>query len=134
MARFALYDVVADERFLLNADQVGSTLKDVELGFDPRADFGVRSVLTYMVDPGSASGVTFKMSVSNLLADGSFEFKEIVPSSTLPSTYPFLRQEVIAPNTLKRVNTGIGVHKLRIQVSAGAAYFSDIVHLYQINT
>lgn len=133
MARYATYDVVADAKTLVNSP--GNSLHDFDLDFDQRVDFGIRSVLSYMIDPGSASGVTFKMSVANLLSDGSLEFVEIIPSTTLPSSSAFLRQEVIDANTFKKVNiSGLGVHKLRIQVSSGAAYFSDIVHLYMIAT
>ena len=130
MPNVANYDIVTDTTTLLSSG--GTTLHDFPMGFVQSVDFGVRSVLSYMVDPGSASGVTFKMSVSNLLANGSEEFKVIVLDTTLPSMPAFLRQEVFDANTLKRVNvTGLGVHKLRIQVTSGAANFSDIVHMYQ---
>ena len=72
------------------------------------------------------------MSVSNLLSNGTSEFKLVVPETTLPSQHSFLRQEVIDADTFAKVNvTGLGVHKLRIQVTSGAANFSDIVHMYQ---
>jgi len=130
MPNFATYDVVTDLPTLLSLG--GTTLKDFEFDFVQSADFGTRSVLSYMVDPGSASGVTFKMSVSNLLPNGSDEFKVVIAETTLPSMPPFVRQEVIDGNTFARVNiTGLGVHKLRIQVTSGAANFSDIVHMYQ---
>jgi hypothetical protein len=133
MPNFATYDVVADAAVFLSVG--GNTIHDLTLGFVPTVDFGIRSVLSYMVDPGSASGVTFKMSVSNLLSDGTQEFKLIVPETTLPSQHGFLRQEVIAAGTLAKVNvSGVGVHKLRIQVTSGAANFSDIVHMYQASS
>jgi hypothetical protein len=129
MPTFATYDVVSDAATFLPAP--GNPIKDITLGFASTVDFGIRSVLSYMVDPGSAAGVTFKMSISNLLANGTEQFKEIVPTTTLPSHHSFVRQEVIAADTFAKVNNGVGVHKLRIHVTAGAANFSDIVHLYQ---
>ena len=130
MPNFATYDVVADTATLLSVG--GNTIHDFTLDFVPTVAFGIRSVLSYMVDPGSASGVTFKMSVSNLLANGTQEFKLVVPETTLPSQHSFARQEVIDGGTFAKVNvTGLGVHKLRIQVTSGAANFSDIVHMYQ---
>ena len=130
MPNFATYDVVADAATYLSVG--GNTIHDFTLGFIPTVDFGIRSVLSYMVDPGSASGVTFKMSVSNLLSNGTQEFKPIVPETTLPALHSFVRQEVIAAGTFEKVNvSGLGVHKLRIQVTSGAANFSDIVHMYQ---
>lgn len=133
MANFAQYDVVTDVPLLLSAS--GTTIHDFELDFVQNVNFGIRSVLSYMVDPGSASGVTFDMSVTNLLDTGAVEFKPIVGATTLPSMPPFLRQEVIDADTFARVNsTGLGVHKLRIRVTSGAANFSDIVHMYQFST
>lgn len=130
MPNFATYDVVADAATLLSVG--GTTIHDYTLDFVSTAEFGVRSVLSYMVDPGSVSGVTFKMFVSNLLSDGTQEFKLIIPDTTLPSQHSFVRQEVIDGGTFAKVNiTGLGVHKLRIQVTSGAANFSDIVHMYQ---
>ncbi len=129
MAHFATYDVVADAATFLSVSP--KMIQDFTLGFAPTADFGVRSVLSYMVDPGSVSGVTFKMSVTNLLSNGTQEFKIIIPEVSLPSGPSFLRQEVIDAGTFEKLNGGIGVHMLRIHVTAGAANFSDIVHLYQ---
>jgi hypothetical protein len=133
MANFAQYDVVTDVSVFLSAS--GTTIHDFPLDFTQNVNFGIRSVLSYMVDPGSASGVTFDMSVSNLLDTGSEQFKQIVGATTLPSMPPFLRQEVIDADTFARVNvSGLGVHKLRIRVTSGAANFSDIVHMYQFST
>ena len=133
MANFAQYDVVTDVPLLLSAS--GTTIHDYPLDFAQNVNFGIRSVLSYMVDPGSASGVTFDMSVSNLLDTGAVQFKPIVGATTLPSMAPFLRQEVIDGDTFARVNvTGLGVHMLRIRVTSGAANFSDIVHMYQFST
>jgi hypothetical protein len=130
MPNFATYDIVADSTTFLSVG--GNTIHDFPLGFVSTVEFGIRSVLSYMVDPGSASGVTFKMSVTNLLSNGTEEFKLIVPDTTLPSLHSFVRQEVIDANTFAKVNvTGLGVHKLRIHVTSGAANFSDIVHMYQ---
>jgi ribosomal protein L32 len=122
-----------DTPVLLSAS--GTTIHDYTLDFAQNVNFGIRSVLSYMVDPGSASGVTFEMSVSNLLANGTEQFKPIVSATTLPSMPPFLCQEVIDADTFAKVNvTGLGVHKLRIRVTSGAANFSDIVHMYQFST
>jgi hypothetical protein len=129
MPTFATYDVVSDAPTLLPTP--ANPIHDFTLGFASTVDFGIRSVLSYMVDPGSASGVTFKMSVSNILSNGSEEFKLIIPETTLPSQHSFVRQEVIDAGTFARLNTGVGIHKLRIHVTAGAANFSDIVHMYQ---
>lgn len=135
MAVYATYDVVADGKTLLNTtpgDAVNNQ-HDFLLEFNEKVDFGRSSVLTYMVDP-SSSGVTFEMSVSNLLNNGNEDFKVIISSTTLPSSHAFLRQEVLAANTFAKVNvSGLGVHKLRIRVTSGAAYFSDIVHMYLKN-
>lgn len=128
MPNYSTYDVVIDPPTLIPTP--ANPLQDFTLGFVPSADFGTRSVLSYMVDPGSASGVTFKMSISNWV-NGGEEFKQIVPETTLPSSPAFLRQEVIDASTFMRLNGGVGIHKLRIHVTAGAANFSDIVHMYQ---
>lgn len=136
MANFAVYDVVADDNTPLNAtpgDAVNNQ-HDFELDFASSVKFDIRSVLSYMVDP-SSSGVTFEMYVSNLLSNGSEDFKKIVSSTTLPSQHAFMRQEVISANTFAKVNgSGLGVHKLRIKVNNGAANFSDIVHMYLAST
>jgi len=131
MPKVATYDVVTDTTKLLSVG--GDIIEDFQFDFAPTADFGTRSVLSYMVDPGSASGVTFKMSVTNLLSNGTQEFKVIIPETTLPSQHSFVRQEVIDGNTFAKVNGGVGVHKLRIHVTSGAANFSDIVHMYQFS-
>lgn len=130
MTHFAIYDVVADDPFFLS-DSPATVIKDIELDFVDSADFGVRSVLSYMVDPGSASGVTFEMHVSSLQSNGAQPFTLIIPATSLPSAPPYLRQEVINKDTFKPVNGGVGIHKLRIKVTSGAANFSDIVHMYQ---
>ena len=132
MPHYASYDIVADGNTLISHS--GTSQVNFELGFDTRVDFGVRSVLSYMVDP-SSSGVTFKMAVSNLTSDGGQDWVEIITSTTLNSSHKFMQQEVISRDTFKKVNvSGLGVHHLRIQVTAGAANFSDIVHLYMIST
>lgn len=132
MAHFAIYDVVADDPVFLS-DSPATVIKDFGLDFLASADFEVRSVLSYMVDPGSASGVTFEMYVSNMQMNGAEPFTLIVPATTLPSAPSYLRQEVINKGTFTRVNGGVGVHKLRIKVTSGAANFSDIVHTYQFS-
>lgn len=136
MARYAAYDVVADGKTNLNTvsnDAVNSQ-HDFELDFATKVDFGMRSVITYMVEP-SSSGVTFEMSVSNLLPNGTFEYKPVVSETVLPNHKGFMRQEVISANTFAKVNgSGLGVHHLRVKVKNGAAHFSDIVHMYLVNT
>jgi hypothetical protein len=135
MAVYATYDIVADGKTLLNTtpNDAVNNQHDFVLEFNEKVDFGRSSVLSYMVDP-SSSGVVFEMSVSNLLNNGNEDYKVIIPSTTLPSSHAFLRQEVIAGGTFAKVNvSGLGVHKLRIRVISGAAYFSDIVHMYLKN-
>ena len=119
MATVADYDVVSDGTTTLGAGAGQDPDHDFALGFDQAINVGVRSVLSYMVDPGSA-GVTFKMSILNPGAT------EIVPSTTLPAQSGHVRQEVIDANVLKK--TG---NTLRIQVTAGSASFSDMVLMHQ---
>jgi hypothetical protein len=118
MAIVANYDVVTDDKTLLGAGAGEDKDRDFGLGFD-HIDVRVRSVLSYMVDPGSA-GVTFKMSILNPHAT------EIVPSTTLPAQSGHLLQEVIPGDVFK--TTG---NSLRIEVTAGRANFSDIVIMHK---
>ena len=62
MATVADCDVVSDGTTTLGAGASQDPDYDFALGFDQTINVGVRSVLSYMVDPG-ASGVTFKMSI-----------------------------------------------------------------------
>ena len=121
MPSVADYDIVSDGQTTLGAGAGQDPDVDLPLGFDQAINVGIRSVLSYMVDPGP-SGVTFKMSILNPAAT------EIVPSSALPAQSGHVRQEVIAANVLKK--TG---NSLRIQVTAGNATFSDIVLMHQSN-
>jgi hypothetical protein len=119
MANVADYDIVSDGKTFLGAGAGQDPDRDFPLGFDQHINVGIRSVLSYMVDPGS-SGVTFKISVLNPGAT------DIVSSTTLPAQSGHVRQEVIGENVLKK--TG---NTLRIQVTAGSATFSDIVLMHQ---
>ena len=119
MASVADYDVVADGQTPLGAAAGQDPDHDFPLGFNQTIDVGIRSVLSYMVDPG-AFGVTFKMSILNPNPT------EIVESTTLPAQSGHVRQEVIAQNVLKK--TG---NTLRIQVTAGSANFSDMVIMHR---
>jgi hypothetical protein len=119
MPTVADYDVVSDGTTTLGAGAGQDPDHDFALGFDQTINVGIRSVLSYMVDPGS-SGVTFKMTILNPNAT------EIVGSTSLPAQSGHVRQEVIAANVLKK--TG---NTLRVQVTAGSASFSDMVLLHQ---
>lgn len=125
MPNYADYDVVSDAITLIDA--AGDPDRDLPLGFDQNINLGIRSVLSYMVDPGS-SGVTFKMSIVNYDLPNSSQqiITSIVPPTALPSLSPHLRQEIIDANVLKK--TG---NVLRIQVTAGRANFSDIVLMHK---
>jgi hypothetical protein len=125
MANCANYDVVSAEPTLLDVAQDPD--HDFSLGFDSTINLGIRSVVSYMIDPGS-SGVTFKMSIVNFnIPTNSDQITTIiVPPTQLPSQSPYLRQEVIAANVFKKV-----ANTLRIQVTAGRAKFSDIVIMYK---
>lgn len=117
MATAADYDVALDVPITLNTG--GSS--DVALDFDSNINLGIRSVLSYMVDPGP-SGATFTMT---LLRGGPDTV--IVPSTTLPAQSGHVRQEVIGQNVLTDPDV------LLIKVTAGSATFSDIVLMYQGN-
>ena len=119
MSSVADYDIVSDGETILGAGAGQDPDFDFPLGFDRAINVGIRSVLSYMVDPGPA-GVTFKMSILNPAAT------EIVQPSALPAQSGHVRQEVIGANVLKK--TG---NSLRVQVTAGSARFSDIVLMHQ---
>lgn len=125
MPNYANYDVVSDGITLIDAAQDPD--KDFELGFDPSINVGIRSVLSYMVDPGS-SGVTFKMSIVNFDIPDSAQqiITPVVLSTQLPSLSPHVRQEIIDANVFKKIG-----NTLRVQVTAGRANFSDIVIMYK---
>ena len=125
MANCANYDVVTDAKTLLDVAQDPD--HDFLLGFDLTINLGIRSVLSYMIDPGS-TGVTFKMSIvnANIPINGDQIVTIIVPPTQLPSQSPYVRQEVIDANVFKKVG-----NTLRIQVTAGRANFSDIVIMYK---
>jgi hypothetical protein len=121
MPSAANYDVVIDDPITLGAGAGQDPDRDLPLGFVQDIDVAVRSVLSYMVDPG-ASGVTYNMSIINPAATS------IVGSTALPAQSGHVRQEVISANVLKK--TG---NSLRIQVTAGSASFSDIVIMHRSN-
>ena len=125
MPNFANYDVVSDGNVLIDSAQDPD--HDFPLGFDPNINLGIRSVLSYMVDPGSP-GVTFKISVVNhdLPNSGQQITTVVVPPTQLASQSPHVRQEVIDANVFKKIG-----NTLRIQVTAGRANFSDIVIMYK---
>ena len=125
MPNFANYDVVSDGNILIDA--AGDPDHDFDIGLDANAHLGIRSVLSYVVDPGSP-GVTFKISIvnSNIPINSDQIVTIIVPPTTLPSQTPYVLQEVINANVFKKVG-----NILRIQVSAGRANFSDIVLMYK---
>jgi hypothetical protein len=125
MPNFANYDVITDGIKLLDA--AGDTDENFSIGLDSNAHLGIRSVLSYMIDPGS-TGVTFKMTIlnSNIPTNSDQIFTVIVPPTTLPSQSSHMRQEVIDANVLKKVG-----NSLLIQVTAGRANFSDIVLMYK---
>jgi hypothetical protein len=128
MPNFADYDVVSDGIILI--DSAGDPDHDFPLGFDQNINVGIRSVLTYMVDPGSP-GVTFKMSIVNADIPNSSQqiTTPIVPPTQLPSMSPHVRQEIIGANVFKKIG-----NILRIHVTAGRANFSDIVIMYKSST
>lgn len=125
MPNYANYDVVSDGNTLIDA--AGDPDHDFAIGLDPNIHLGIRSVLSYVVDPGSP-GVTFKISIvnSNIPINSDQIVTIIVPLTALPSQSPYVRQEVIDANILKKVG-----NVLRIQVTAGRANFSDIVIMYK---
>ena len=125
MPNYANYDVITDATTLLDVAQDPD--HDFPLGFDSNINVGIRSVLSYMVDPGS-SGVTFKMSIVNYDLPNSNQqiITLVVPATQLPSLSPHVRQEVIDANVFKKIG-----NTLRIQVTAGRANFSDIVIMYK---
>ena len=111
MPNVASYDVVRDEKIALGDFSF-------PLEFDPSINVGIRSVLSYMVHPGS-TGMTFKMSID------SPDPIEIVPATSLPPQISHARQEVIFANVLKKTGS-----KLRIKVTAGSGSFSGVVLFY----
>ena len=125
MPNYANYDVVSDGIVLIDSAQDPD--HDFTLGFDTQIHLGQRSVLSYMVDPGSP-GVTFKMSIVNFdIPNSSQQITTlVVPLTQLPSQSPHVRQEVIAGNVFKKT-----FNTLRVQVTAGRANFSDIVIMYK---
>jgi len=125
MANCANYDVVSDGNTLIDVAQDPD--HDFAIGFDSTINVGIRSVLSYMIDPGS-TGVTFKMSIvnANIPTNSNQIITIIVPPTQLPSQSPYLRQEVINANVFKKVG-----NTLRIQVTDGRANFSDIVIMYK---
>lgn len=125
MPNFANYDVVADGKTLIDA--AGDPDHDFSIGLDANVHLGIRSVLSYVVDPGSP-GVTFKMSIvnHNTPINSDQIVTVIVPPTALPSQSPYVRQEVIDANVFKKVG-----NVLRVQVTAGRANFSDIVIMYK---
>lgn len=116
MATVAAYDVVADAPIKLDAGESD----DLTLDFASNINLGIRSVLSYMVDPGT-SGVTFTMT---LLREEDPD-TVIVPSTPLPAQSGHVRQEVIDENVLTDPDV------LRITVTAGSATFSDVVLMHQ---
>ena len=125
MPNYANYDVVSDGNVLIDSAQDPD--HDFPLGFDTTINLGIRSVLSYMVDPGSP-GVTFKISIVNhdLPNSGQQITTVVVPPTQLASQSPHVRQEVIDANVFKKIG-----NTLRIQVTAGRANFSDIVIMYK---
>ena len=128
MPNLADYDVVSDAKILIDA--AGDPDQDFPLGFAPNINVGIRSVLSYMVDPGSP-GVTFKMSIVNFnLPNGPEQITTpIVPPTQLPSMSAHVRQEIIGADVFKKIG-----NILRIHVTAGRANFSDIVIMYKSST
>ena len=125
MPNYANYDVVSDGNVLIDSAQDPD--HDFPLGFDTTVNLGIRSVLSYMVDPGSP-GVTFKISIVNhdLPNSGQQITTVVVPPTQLASQSPHVRQEIIDANVFKKIG-----NTLRIQVTAGRANFSDIVIMYK---
>jgi hypothetical protein len=128
MANFANYDVISDGNTLIDA--AGDPDHDFDIGLDSNVNVAIRSVLSYMIDPGSP-GVTFKMQIVNADLPNSSQqiITQIVPPTTLPSMSPFARQEVIDGAVLKKIG-----NILRIHVTAGRANFSDLVLMYKSST
>ena len=116
MATVADYGVVISGQITLNA----GVSYDLPLNFDSNINLGIRSVLSYMIDP-AGSGVTFTMT---LLRENVAD-TVIVPSTTLPSQSGHARQEVIGGSVLKDPDV------LRIKVTAGGATFTDMVIMHQ---
>ena len=125
MPRVADYDIVTDSPTTLGAGAGQTPLVDLELGFGQEIVISGRSVLTYMVDPGS-SGMTFKMSIVTEPIDASPTVVQIVPSTVLGAQTGHVRQEVIDGNVLSAIHSA-----LRIEVTAGSGSFSDIVVFHQ---
>ena len=125
MPNYADYDVVSDANTLIDA--AGDPDHDFPLGFEQNINVGIRSVLSYMVDPGSP-GVTFKMSIVNHDLPNSSQqiVTSIVPPTTLPSLSAHVREDCIDANVLQEMG-----NVLRIQVTAGRANFSDIVLMHK---
>jgi hypothetical protein len=126
MPRAACYDVVIDNSTSLGAGPGQTQLTNLVLGFAAEIDRSVRSVLSFMVSPGS-SGITFKMSIVTTIVDGGDKVVQIVPPTALSSHVAHVRQEVIDGDVLG------GNQRLRIEVTAGSGSFSDIVLMYQSN-
>jgi hypothetical protein len=114
------YDVVTDGQVCLGAGAGEDPDHDFTLGFNPALAAGIRSVLSYMVYPGSA-GVTYTMEINP-----NDPTKNQVVSATLSPGGGYVRQEVIDGNML--TSTGKSLH---IKVSQGSACCSDIVVMHQ---
>lgn len=124
MKTVADYDVVLDEGIKLgmNAGQNHDKTIDLEVkGIDTE----IRSVLSWVLDPGQ-SGVKYEVFIINGLGPnqgstllGSFEAMD-------PSRRAF--QEVIGPGILTATD-----NKLKINVTSGDAWFSDMVLLFQVD-
>ena len=122
MPRVANYDVVTDAPTTLGVGAGQTPLASFAMSFHNLA-VSVRSVLSYMVDPGS-SGMTFKMSIVRQIVDLPEQVTLVVPSTSLPAQSGHVRQEVIDGNVL-----GANA-QLKIEVTSGGGKFSDIVLWY----
>jgi hypothetical protein len=118
MPTVADYDIVSDGSVTIGSP---NNDHDFPLGFDQDINLGVRSVLSYMIDPGPLATV-YTLAIVN--SDGTTALGTFASSPAGPHA----RQEVIDANVFKK--TG---NILRIQVTVGSAKFSDIVLMHQSN-
>ena len=119
MPSIADYDVVLDASV-----EIGSPNNDEDWPISVPANINLasRSVLSYMVDPGPLATL---YTLSILQADGSS-----TPLGSFGSAAGgvHVRQEVVPGNVLRKTGS-----RLKVQVTAGSARFSDIVLMYQCN-
>ncbi len=117
----ATYDVVSDGKVSL---AIGQDIDhDFPIGLHAKANVGIRSVLSFMIDTISSNNLQFRIEIIN----GSGVTTSIATYTT-SSTVARVFQEVISTNTLTLTGNTL---KVRVLGGSGTLEISDIVLLYQ---